>query len=86
MRSQALGKSTSEVEVLNVSPHGIWIFVKGKEHFLNYEDCPWFQDAKVSSIYNVDLASPNHLHWPELDVDLEIESLERPQDFPLVYS
>jgi hypothetical protein len=26
----------------------------------------------------------NHLYWPELDVDLSVDSLRNPQAFPLV--
>ena len=86
MKLQALGKNTSKVEILNISPQGIWIYVSGKEYFLKYEDYPWFRDAKISAVYNIDLTSPNHLYWPDLDVDLEVESLGKPESYPLVYS
>jgi hypothetical protein len=26
----------------------------------------------------------NHLHWPQLDIDLSVESLRDPKAFPLV--
>ena len=29
-------------------------------------------------------AGPNAIEWPELDVDLEIESLKHPERYPLV--
>ena len=29
------------------------------------------------------LLHDHHLHWPELDVDLEIEVLEHPEQYPL---
>jgi len=32
----------------------------------------------------VDQPHPGHLYWPQLDVDLAIESLEAPEKFPLV--
>jgi hypothetical protein len=34
----------------------------------------------------VELLHGFHLHWPELDVDLELQSLQAPDQFPLVYS
>jgi hypothetical protein len=32
----------------------------------------------------VELPSPDHLYWPGLDVDLAVESIEHPEQFPLV--
>jgi hypothetical protein len=33
MKSESIGTSTSEVEVLNVSPHGFWLIVLEQEFF-----------------------------------------------------
>lgn len=85
MKLQKLGKNILEVEVLNISKHGIWLYVKGKEYFLPYQEYPWFKEAKVSEIYNLELLHGFHLYWPDLDVDLELESLEHPEKYPLVY-
>ena len=85
MKSQGLGKNISEVEVQNVSPNGVWLYALGREYFLSYDDYPWFKDAKVSEIYDLELLRGHHLHWPKLDVDLELESLEKPEGYPLVY-
>ncbi len=85
MKSARLGKSTSNLEVLGVSKNGVWMFVAGKEYFLPFRDFPWFSDAKISQIYNVRLIHGSHLRWPDLDVDLHLESLEDPSHYPLVY-
>jgi ribosomal protein S1 len=75
----------TDVEVTNISRHGIWVFVDGKEYFLPYEHFAWFKDARVSDVLNVELFHGNHLHWPALDVDLSLSSLEDPEKYPLVY-
>ena len=85
MKSQTLGTNILEVEVLNIDVHGFWLFVKGKEYFLSYEAFPWFKDAKVSKIFDVKLLHQSHLHWHKLDVDLDIASLDDPDQYPLVY-
>ena len=85
MTLQTLGKSTLKVEVSNIDTHGFWLFVKGKEYFLSYEDYPWFKDAKIGEIINVELLHESHLHWPTLDIDLDVGSLEDPSQTPLVY-
>ena len=84
MRSSNRGTGTSEVLVSNIDQFGIWLLVNDTEYFLPYKEYPWFRGATVGSILNVELLHQNHLHWPALDVDLSIESLEHPEDFPLV--
>ncbi len=85
MISSKNGIDTLEVEVLNISPHGIWLYVKGKEYFLSYQDYTWFKESKVTDIFDVELLHDTHLRWPQLDIDLEIESLDNPEKFPLKY-
>ena len=89
MKSSALGKSiskgTSQAEVQDVSRFGLWLYVNEREYFLPYEKYPWFKDAKVSEVYNLRFLHGHHLHWPDLDVDLELESLEHPEKYPLTY-
>src|SRR5581483_6619593 len=84
MKSAALGRSISPAEVTNVSPHGFWLIVDERELFVSFNDFPWFRDASVREIGNVQLPSPHHLYWPDLDVDLALESIEHPERFPLV--
>jgi hypothetical protein len=86
MRSSNAGTSTSKVEIVNISPHGIWLYVKGKEYFLPYKEFPWFKDARISEIYQVKLFRGHHLHWSDLDVDLDLDSLEHPDRYPLKYA
>lgn len=78
------GENTSEVEVTNVSTHGFWIMVRGEELFLPFETFPWFEDAPIKKLVRVELASPTHLYWPELDVDLTLDSILHPERFPLI--
>jgi len=82
MKSLGHGKNIL-VSVENITPSGIWIFVKEKEYFLIYKDYPYFKDQTLSSIQNVQLLHGYHLYWPELDVDLEIDNLENSQKYPL---
>lgn len=84
MKSSRHGKSTP-VSVENITPFGIWLFVKEKEYFLAYKEFPYFKDQTLSSIQNVQLLHDYHLYWPELDVDLEIDNLENPQKYPLKF-
>jgi hypothetical protein len=73
----------SSVEVTNISPHGFWMLVHGKELFLSYEDFPWFKDKTVRQISNVIEESETHLFWPDIDVDLTYDSILYPDKYPL---
>ena len=79
------GKNTLEIEVLNISINGIWLLVNDCEYFLPYKNFPWFKKASLKEIHNVKLLTPNHLYWSDLDVDLEVDSLFNPNQFPLIY-
>jgi len=80
---QALGKSISEVEVTNISNHGIWLLTGERELFMSYQEFPWFKNVVVGKILNVEEPTPGHFYWPDLDVDLDTESIEHPERFPL---
>jgi hypothetical protein len=54
-----------------------------RELFMSYEDFPWFKDAPVGKILNVEEPHPEHFHWPDLDIDLTVEIIEYPGRFPL---
>ena len=71
------------ISVENVTPFGIWLYVKEKEYFLSYAVYPYFKNQTLQSIQNVELLHGRHLYWPELDVDLEIDNLENPEKYPL---
>ncbi|MCO6442339.1 MAG: DUF2442 domain-containing protein [Nitrococcus mobilis] len=84
MKSGAFGKSTTAAEVTNISQHGFWLLLGEQELFLPFEDFPWFRDATIRQIQHVEWLQPHHLYWPDLDIDLAVESLEHPERFPLV--
>ena len=84
MTSAAHGVSTSPVEVTNISQHGFWVLVKDEELFLPFSEFPWFRDVSIGKILHVELPSSNHLYWPELDIDLAVDSIRHPVQFPLV--
>jgi hypothetical protein len=84
MKSATRGRSTFLVEVTNVSPHGFWLFVGEQELFVSFKDFPWFKDASIRQITHVELPSTHHLYWPDLDIDLAVDSLTHPERYPLM--
>lgn len=84
MRSEPIGTNTSGVEILNVSPHGFWLLVRDREHFLDFDRFPWFRGATLDQVFEVQLLHETHLYWPGLDVDLDLDRIEHPDRYPLV--
>jgi len=82
MRSLKPGKNIL-LSVENITPFGIWLFVKEKEYFLSFQQYPYFKDQTLNSIQKVQLLHGYHLYWPDLDVDLEIDNLENPGKYKL---
>ena len=64
MRSAKRGKRTSAVEVTNVSKHGFWLLTKGRELFTPFDEFPWFREASIGELLNVEAPRPGHLYWP----------------------
>jgi hypothetical protein len=67
-----------------VSPHGFWLFVDEQELFVSFTDFPWFKDASIRQISQVERPSPHHLYWPDIDIDLAVDSLTHPERYPLI--
>jgi hypothetical protein len=85
MAKSARGARTSdEVQVLGLTPHALWLLVQGRELGLDLVRFPWFAAASLEDVCNVSLLHGQHLHWPTLDVDLHIDSIDHPERFPLV--
>ncbi len=78
------GLNTSAVEVTNISQHGFWLLVDDRELFVPFAGFPWFLNAPVSAILKVERPHAEHLYWPDLDIDLAVESIEHPERYPLV--
>lgn len=55
-----------------------------EELFVPFKEFPWFKEASVEEIVNVSWPQPHHLYWPDLDVDVAVESIRHPEKFPLV--
>lgn len=77
------GPATSTAEVTNISQHGFWVLVDGRELLLPFSEFPWFRSAPVDAILHLEVPHPGHLYWPDLDVDLSISTIENPGRYPL---
>ena len=84
MNSTTHGEPISAVEITNISPQGIWLLLGDEELMMDFENFPWFRSATIAQLTRVERPSPNHLYWPDLDIDVAVESIRQPGAFPLV--
>ena len=75
-----------EAEVTNVSKHCFWLLLGDEELAVPFTEFPWFKRATIEQLYDVQRPTQDHLYWPQLDVDLSVESIRQPEAFPLMSS
>ena len=81
--SEKIGTSTF-AKVLTITSGGVLIAIADGDFFLPYSRVPWFKNASVSDVLDVEMNGKRSIRWNKLDVDLEIESLLHPDKYPLV--
>jgi hypothetical protein len=82
MKSKTLGIGISDAEVTHISISGIWVLLDDNEYFLPFEKYPDFRDATVGQIHNVRIVNGDELEWPDLQLNLSIESFDQPKHVP----
>lgn len=84
MTSVKRGKPISaDAEVTAITRHGVWLFVGDQEFFMPFEQFPWFSQATVADICAVETTNGHYLHWPSLDVDVDLDYFANPEKYPL---
>lgn len=78
------GTTTSAAEVTHVSRHGFRLLLDDEELLVAFAGFPWFGRATIERLSDVEWPSKAHLYWPQLDIDLSVESIRHPQAFPLM--
>jgi hypothetical protein len=78
------GRATSAAEVTHVSRHGFWLLLGDEELLVPFTEFPWFLRATIEQLLDVEWPTPDHLYWPQLDVDLSVRSIRDPAAFPMI--
>lgn len=69
---------------VNVTRFGLWLAIRDNEYFLDYTNFPWFRTATIEQICDLEFLHGHHLHWPQLDIDLDECQLKNPARYPLI--
>jgi hypothetical protein len=86
MNSKHYGTSTSLCEVTDINKNGIWLIISDKEYFISFSDFPMLKGVPVDKIFKVDFYPPAHLRWEDIDIDIELESLDNLEKYPLRFT
>ena len=78
------GTDTSKVEVVQVTPFGVWLAYGDVELYMDHDRFPWFRHATIDQIFNITEEGAGHFYWPELDVDLDLDRIQHPEKYPLI--
>ena len=78
------GSTTLAAKVTNVSKHCFWLLLGDEELAVPFTEFPWFKQATIEQLSDVERPTENHLRWPQLDIDLSVESIRHPEAFPLM--
>lgn len=74
----------NNAEVTFISKNGLILLVGDKEYYLSYGKFPWFKNATVSDVFDVQMLGKNRIRWEALDVDLNLSIINNPDNYPLI--
>lgn len=82
MKSAVPVPGSLAVEVTRIAGDGFSVRTGAETLFVSFAEFPWFRTGSEADIRHVESPSPEHLYWPELGIDLELESIRHPEKYP----
>ena len=76
--------SQNKSQVTSIENDGFWLLTAEGEFFVSFERYPAFELATVNQIFNF-RESFGDFHWDELDIDIELDALQHPEQYPLIF-
>ncbi len=81
-----LGANTFiKAQITSIESDGFWLLTGTGEYFVSFESYPDFQRATIEQIFHFEQTYDQY-HWPDLDIDIELEALIHPERFPLKFN
>lgn len=72
-------------DVTGITKDRFWLLAENKEYFVSFAEYPVFTRATLDQIFAVKRIAPGHYYWSALDADVELDALENPERFLLIY-
>ncbi len=68
----------SHAEVTSINKLGFWLQFGAEELYLSFVEFPRFEHATIAQITCVMCPSASRVYWPELDLDLALDTIRNP--------
>ena len=85
MNSLNTGTDISDCKLTSINDLGLWILISDKEYFIPFAKYPGFTESSIDQIFKIRFLPPSQLRWEDLDIDIELDALAKPESFPLIY-
>ena len=77
------GKHIAAPTIAELTEAGFWLVLDDRRIFVDFREFPWFRGRLREELESIERPFPDELRWPELDVDLAVDSLLHPERYPL---
>ncbi|HKL21498.1 MAG TPA: DUF2442 domain-containing protein [Tichowtungia sp.] len=73
------------ISVENITPFAVWVFDGKKEYAIPFSEFPCLGKVPVEELMHPTLTHGFHLRWENLDIDIDLNSLDHLEDFPIYF-
>lgn len=77
------GKHNAAPTIAELTESGFWLVLDGRRIVVDFREFPWFRGRSREELEAIERPFPDELRWPQLDVDLAVDSLLLPERYPL---
>jgi hypothetical protein len=77
------GRPIAAPKFAELTEAGFWLVLDECRILVDFREFPWFRGRSREELQNVERPFADELRWPELDVDLAVDSLLHPKRYPL---
>ena len=74
----------AESQITSIEKDGFWLLTNDGEFFVAFSQYPAFAGATVNQIFSF-RENFGDFHWDELDIDIELDALKSPEQYPLKF-
>jgi len=77
-------KAAVKSQITSIEEDGFWLLTNDGEFFISFKKYPAFKKATVEQIFDF-TEHFGDFYWERLDIDIELESLKHPENYPLKF-
>ena len=71
-------------QITSIENDGFWLLTNDGEFLVSFEQYPAFKNATIEQIFNF-REHFGDFYWEKLDIDIELEALKHPENYPLKF-